>query len=122
MLTTFIDALPQKMSERDGRIHASFNQLGTDTGRFSCTEPNLQQIPSHQKDIRMMFKASEKEIYVELNGKCYSVGRDDDVCVDNDVWKPVQNLKVGDRILNSYGGYDIITEIVESGDKVQIFV
>lgn len=39
MLDAFIDSLPQKLSTRDNRIHSNFKQLGTDTGRFSCTEP-----------------------------------------------------------------------------------
>lgn len=55
----FIDALPQEVNSTDGRIHCSFKQCGTDTGRFSCTEPNLQQIPSHAKEIRLMFKATD---------------------------------------------------------------
>lgn len=55
----FIDALPQAVNPIDGRIHCSFKQCGTDTGRFSCTEPNLQQIPSHAKEIRLMFKARD---------------------------------------------------------------
>ena len=57
MLKAFIDTLPEELSTRDNRIHASFNQLGTDTGRFSCSKPNLQQIPSKNKEIRMMFCA-----------------------------------------------------------------
>jgi len=40
-ITTVIDAV-----EKDGRIHATYNQLGADTGRMSCSGPNLQQIPS----------------------------------------------------------------------------
>jgi len=55
----FIDALPKEVNITDGRIHCSFKQCGTDTGRFSCTEPNLQQIPSHAKEIRLMFKATD---------------------------------------------------------------
>ena len=54
----FIDLLPTKVNY-DNRIHCSFNQCGTDTGRFSSTDPNLQQIPSHAKDIRLLFKASD---------------------------------------------------------------
>lgn len=55
MLDAFIDTLPTLISPKDGRLHSHFNQLGTGTGRFSCTDPNLQQIPSHNKEIRMMF-------------------------------------------------------------------
>jgi len=36
-------------SEIDGKIHANFNTRGTETGRFSCNNPNLQQIPSKTK-------------------------------------------------------------------------
>lgn len=41
----------------DGRIHASFNPLGADTGRFSCSKPNLQQVG--RNGIRKAFRATE---------------------------------------------------------------
>lgn len=59
LISTYIDKLPKCVNPVDGRLHAHFNQLGTDTGRFSSSDPNLQNIPSHDKAIRMMFKASE---------------------------------------------------------------
>ena len=59
LVNTYIDKLPAIVSEKDNRLHAHFNQVGTDTGRFSSSDPNLQNIPSHNKEIRMMFKASE---------------------------------------------------------------
>lgn len=59
LVTSFIDTLPDLLSPKDNRVHAHFNQLGTVTGRFSCTEPNLQQVPAKNKEIRMMFKASD---------------------------------------------------------------
>ena len=58
LINTYIDKLP-KCLESDGRIHGKFNQLGTVTGRYSSSDPNLQNIPSHNKDIRPMFVASE---------------------------------------------------------------
>lgn len=58
LLTTYIDKLPECVNPKDGRIHCSFNQYGADTGRFSSSDPNLQNIPSHNKDIRKMFVAS----------------------------------------------------------------
>lgn len=41
----FADALQNVISEKDGRIHPHFHQLGTETGRMSCSSPNLQNIP-----------------------------------------------------------------------------
>ena len=58
LLSTYIEKLPECVNKKDGRIHCSFNQYGADTGRFSSSDPNLQNIPSHNKDIRKMFVAS----------------------------------------------------------------
>lgn len=56
LINTFIDKMPQ-IIQKDGRVHARFNQCGTQTGRFSSSDPNLQNIPSHDKTVRMMFRA-----------------------------------------------------------------
>ena len=64
LINAFIDALPKLKSEKDNKIHSNFKQLGTDTGRFSSSEPNIQQIPSSNKEIRMMFKASDGYVFV----------------------------------------------------------
>lgn len=71
LISAFTEALPKLRSPRDGKIHASFNQMGKEdnnvvTGRFSSTDPNLQQIPSHEKVMRLMFKASPG--YVIIGG------------------------------------------------------
>ena len=58
LINTYIDKLPSCVNKNDGRIHCKFNQYGADTGRFSSQDPNLQNIPSHNKDIRKMFKAT----------------------------------------------------------------
>ena len=59
LISTYIDKLPVCVNPKDGRIHCKFNQYGADTGRFSSNDPNLQNIPSHNKDIRKMFKATD---------------------------------------------------------------
>lgn len=56
LINTFIDKM-QDIVGKDGRVHARFNTCGTQTGRFSSSDPNLQNIPSHAKDIRMIFTA-----------------------------------------------------------------
>ncbi|MFQ5778101.1 MAG: DNA polymerase I, partial [Terriglobia bacterium] len=43
--STYIDALPGAIHPRTGRLHTSFNQMGTATGRLSSSDPNLQNIP-----------------------------------------------------------------------------
>ena len=58
IVSTFIDKLPECV-QADGRIHCKFNQYGADTGRMSSSDPNLQNIPSHNKEIRQMFKATD---------------------------------------------------------------
>jgi DNA polymerase I len=64
LLDAFIDSLPQKVNPVDGRVHGHFNQYGAATGRFSSSDPNLQQLPSQNKEIRMMFKAKEGHVLV----------------------------------------------------------
>ena len=61
LLSTYIDTLPALVGE-DGRIHASFIQAGTTTGRFSSQNPNLQNIPVKNelgKKIREAFVAEK---------------------------------------------------------------
>ncbi|MFW6006962.1 MAG: DNA polymerase I [Halanaerobiales bacterium] len=55
--STYVDALPPLINERDGRIHTSFNQMVTATGRLSSTDPNLQNIPIRTEEGREIRKA-----------------------------------------------------------------
>ena len=64
LVGTYIDKIPKCVNDYDGRLHAHFNQLGTDTGRFSSSDPNLQNIPSKEKSIRMMFVPSPGYVMV----------------------------------------------------------
>lgn len=64
LMSTYIEALPAQVNKKTGKLHASFNQYGAKTGRFSSSDPNLQNIPSGNKEIRKMFIPSEGYVLV----------------------------------------------------------
>jgi DNA polymerase-1 len=62
--STYVDALPKLIHPKTGRVHASFNQTVTATGRLSTSDPNLQNIPIRTdlgREIRRAFIPGEKD-------------------------------------------------------------
>lgn len=57
LLSTYIDALPKLINPETGKVHTSFNQTVTSTGRLSSTNPNLQNIPVRDEMGREIRKA-----------------------------------------------------------------
>lgn len=57
LLSTYIEALPARIQQQTGRIHTSYNQAVTATGRLSSSEPNLQNIPIRHEEGRLIRRA-----------------------------------------------------------------
>ena len=67
LVSTYLDALPALVNPRTGRIHTSFHQTGSATGRVSSSDPNLQNIPIRTetgKRIRSGFVAPEGSVLI----------------------------------------------------------
>ena len=114
LIGTYIDKLPKCVNPNDKRIHCKFNQYGADTGRFSSQDPNLQNIPSHNKDIRKMFRASDGYVLMSSDysqqeqAEFIKVNRWHEVETPAG-WSCANDLKVGDKI-----------RVTEDGDTLDI--
>jgi len=67
--STYVDTLPQLVDER-GRIHTTFNQMVTGTGRLSSSEPNLQNIPiqtAEGREIRKAFVSERGKVLISAD-------------------------------------------------------
>ena len=70
LLSTYVEALPLLVNKNTGRVHTSFNQAVTATGRLSSNNPNLQNIPVREergREIRKAFVANEGRILLSAD-------------------------------------------------------
>ena len=68
--STYVDALPALVNRYTGRVHTSYNQTGSSTGRFSSSDPNLQNIPIRSelgRAVRKAFVAPDGEVLLAVD-------------------------------------------------------
>ena len=68
--STYVDSLPSLVSKKTKKIHTTFNQIGTSTGRLSSQNPNVQNIPVRSKigkQVRSAFIVDYKKNYQMLS-------------------------------------------------------
>lgn len=137
ILSAYIDNIPPLLDIwKDGKIRCGFDQNGTDTGRFTsggsvrflrdgkkveipCV--NLQTIPSHNKEIRMLYKASEEYHDISMEGSCYTIGLCDDVQVVDGTWKKAGELTVGDTLATGDGSPCTVGRLERDGNSLRIY-
>ncbi len=70
LINTYVDSLPHLIDEKSGRLHTSYNQMVTATGRLSSSDPNLQNIPIRTNEgrrIRQAFIANPGKVLISLD-------------------------------------------------------
>ena len=114
--TAFVDGILDKLYE-DGKAHPSFNQIGTDSGRLSCSNPNLQQLPKAEEDakyqIRSVFIGS---LYVKSKetGDMFDITPEEAEIYEDDPKYEVKRKKI---IAIDYHNLEMVCLTHFSGDK-----
>lgn len=98
LLNTYVDALPELVNPETKRVHTSFNQTGTVTGRVSSNNPNLQNIPIRTDEGRRVRKAF--------------------IADDGHVLLSVDYSQIELRILAHYSGDQTLTQAFLEGQDI----
>lgn len=121
LVNTFIDKLPNDTNPRTGKIHCEFLSLGTDTGRFSSKNPNLQQIPRANVQIKPIFKAPEKSERIEEVKSKLSLFKYEMINT-NKGWVKSEGLTLEDILIDEENNLIPILEINDRGYKLDVSI
>lgn len=118
LMSDFLIKLPKMINSKTGAVHCDLNQVGKEekgivTGRFSSTNPNLQQIPSKNREIRMLFKAREEYNEIESVNNSFTIPIYQEVETADGKWIFPEALVDGDKIkVVNDNGSDGIVQVV----------
>ncbi|MCL6087181.1 MAG: DNA polymerase I [Actinobacteria bacterium] len=99
---TYIDVLPNLISPKDSRLHTTYNQLGTTTGRISSSDPNLQNIP-----IRTDLGRQIRKAFIPGNGY--------------DLLMSADYSQIELRVLAHLSADEKLIEVFNKGDDIHTF-
>lgn len=118
LISTYINKLPKNVGV-DGRVHCNFNQCGTETGRYSSSNPNLQNIPSGNRELRLLFTANTKSSHeVEQQDNFYVLNKCDEVETTRG-WVEVNNLLKNDILTETQ---EKVLNIIEENNTYKLYV
>ena len=111
---TYVDALPQLVNQKTGRVHTTFNQAVAATGRLSSSDPNLQNIPVRTalgREIRAAFAAAPGHVlisadYSQIELRVLAHLSDDDALVEAFRQGIDIHDRTADRVFGSSSGLD----------------
>lgn len=137
LITTYIDVIPELAKHwKDGRIRYRLSSMGTNTGRFASggnfkyldengvprtiNSINSQNIPSHNPEIRLLFKADTKYNKVEYTNNYFEIDEADEIETSNG-WKQINKLTIGDTIIGDNTN-DIVKNIIHKDTKYFVYI
>ena len=82
----------------------------------------MQNIPSNNRELRMLFKAAENYKDVEpIDDSYYDIDNVSEVMLEDGNWISVKNVKIGDRLVGD-GAIEVVTNVIEHESQIRIFV
>ncbi|HVF42575.1 MAG TPA: DNA polymerase, partial [Pyrinomonadaceae bacterium] len=106
----FGETLLEAVNKQTGRIHSHFHQIGAPTGRMSCTDPNVQQVP-HAFDMRRCFRAPEGRKLIDAD---YCVARGTRVATRRGLVR-IEDARVGDEVYLEDGSRAAVAAVIDRG-------
>ena len=110
-LTSYGENIIGEINQKTGRIHANFHQIGAPTGRFACTNPNVQQVP-HAEEYRRCFRAQGENRKLIIADYCVAKGTR--VATARGLM-PVESVRAGDNVYLEDGSTAGVSAVIRRG-------